>query len=73
MPKQFNDKTIREMKQLMTDLQNNFNVEYYDFAEDPEFIYKKIYFSDDIHMNATGARLFSKKLKLSITGKHSPH
>jgi hypothetical protein len=70
---QFNDKTIREMKQLMTDLQNKLNVEYYDFSVDSEFIYKKIYFSDDVHMNATGARLFSKKLKLSIAGKHSPH
>jgi len=67
--KLYNVESLRETKQLMTDLQNKFNAEYYDFSADPEFIYNNGYFSDGAHMNATGARLFSKKLKMSIIAR----
>ena len=68
---QRNVKTIRKTKQLMTDLQNKFNVEYYDFSVDPEFIYNKRYYSDGTHLNATGAHLFSKILENLYEFSHS--
>ena len=39
-----------------------YNVEYYDCAQDPDFIYNPALFRNSSHMNEAGARLFTEKL-----------
>jgi len=58
--------TIRSMRARMQQLVANYDVEYYDFSTDEEFIYNNLLFRNPDHLNADGATVFSKKLRAAM-------
>ena len=62
----YDPETLAVMKGYMAQLQQEYQIEYYDFSTDPEFIHDHRLFYDDDHLNLCGARLFSAKLNKII-------
>ena len=54
---------IEEMKQIMSRLQQEYGVEYYDLSADEELISDSRLFLNTDHLNLCGARVFSARLK----------
>ncbi len=59
----YDPETIKFMKASMLNLQAIYDIEYYNFSTDDEFIYDHRLFANGDHMNLCGARLFSSKFK----------
>ena len=55
--------TVQLMKDYMAQLQQDYQIEYYDFSTDPQFVQNYRLFMDHHHLNLCGARLFSSKLQ----------
>jgi quinol monooxygenase YgiN len=53
---------IEEMKQIMSGLQQEYGVEYYDLSADEELISDSRLFLNSDHLNLCGARVFSTRL-----------
>ncbi len=66
------DPNVREaMRQQMQRLQEMFDVEYYDFSNDPELSRNETIFCDSHHLNRVGAAMFSRKLKEQFTRSYA--
>ncbi|MGD9872685.1 MAG: hypothetical protein AB7T27_00295 [Kiritimatiellia bacterium] len=55
---------VETCRRNMRALSEKYNVEYYDFSADPEFVFETKYFMDEDHLNRrNGAPAFSKRLR----------
>jgi len=57
---------IEDMKQMINNVQKNYQVEYYDFSEDPEIMTHPELFYNSDHLSECGHRVFSAKLLEAI-------
>jgi lysophospholipase L1-like esterase len=58
------DKNIlQKHTKTMNDLQKKYGIEFYNFTADPKLYNNPRLFTDPLHLNTTGGRLFSAKLK----------
>jgi hypothetical protein len=55
--------TVAQTEEMMTNLQQKYGVEYYDFSQDAQFASNPQLFFDSDHLNACGAALFTTQLK----------
>ncbi len=67
----YDPETVAVMKGYMAQLEQEYQIEYYDFSTDPEFIHDHRLFYDDDHLNLCGARRFSAKLN-QILSQNAP-
>lgn len=55
--------TTNVVKEHMQKIEEDFGIDYYDFSQDTSFTRTYDYFFNEDHLNAVGAKLFSRKLK----------
>ncbi|MGB0383267.1 MAG: hypothetical protein ACPGWR_00460 [Ardenticatenaceae bacterium] len=63
----YDPETVAVMKGYMAQLQQEYQIEYYDFSTDPDFIHDHRLFYDDDHLNLCGAKLFSAKFNQTLS------
>lgn len=64
-------KEIQVTMDFIHQLQAQYDIEYYNFATDPAFIYDASLFQNEDHLNLCGAKQFSMKFRQALTHKSS--
>jgi hypothetical protein len=68
---QNDSESVTTMREMMTRLQGEFGVSYYDYSADDRFVSDFTLFKDGDHLNLCGRRLFSEYLDKSISDSES--